>query len=377
MANFDLSMLALKSVCPNNTIEVDDTDLPSVLVYIPAFKNSDVLTGGNDSTHPAFIVNGVQIPGFYYSKYQNVVHAVTNTEGYNVTAAYSLPGEDPAHDINFDTARARCEVKGHGWHLSTNAEWAAIALWCKKNGFMPYGNNNYGKDTRESNYKAIPLHKYTENSVTRTGRVATGTGPLTWSHDKTLGGIWDLNGNVWEWQAGIRFVWGELQILANNDAADPDNPQNETSVCWKAINAADGSLVEPECTVSGSAKLSGNTVKLDYVSGKWTYSTTISSLADQSRSCLFANVTCTAAIGAATKVLLRSLALLPDEGTTEASYEGDYYWLNNGVAERCVIRGGGWANGADAGVFSFSGYLSRAYVGWTVGFRSAYIPNIG
>lgn len=377
MANFDLSMLALKSVCPNNTIEVDDTDLPSVLVYIPAFKNSDVLTGGNDSTHPAFIVNGVQIPGFYYSKYQNVVHAVTNTEGYNVTAAYSLPGEDPAHDINFDTARARCEAKGHGWHLSTNAEWAAIALWCKKNGFMPYGNNNYGKDTRESNYKAIPLHKYTENSVTRTGRVATGTGPLTWSHDKTLGGIWDLNGNVWEWQAGIRFVWGELQILANNDAADPDNPQNETSVCWKAINAADGSLVEPECHVSDTAaKLSGSTIKLDYVSGAWVYTTTVTSSVDQSRSCLFANVTCTAAIGAATKVLLRSLALLPDEGTTEASYEGDYYWLNNGVAERCVFRGGGWDSGAGAGVFYFYGY-SRADVYWNVGFRSAYIPNIG
>lgn len=377
MANFDLSMLALKSVCPNNTIEVDDTDLPSVLVYIPAFKNSDVLTGGNDSTHPAFIVNGVQIPGFYYSKYQNVVHAATNTEGYNVTAAYSLPGEDLAHDINFDTSRARCEAKGHGWHLSTNAEWAAIALWCKKNGFMPYGNNNYGKDTRESNYKAIPLHKYTENNVTRTGRVATGTGPLTWSHDKTLGGIWDLNGNVWEWQGGIRFVWGELQILANNDAADPDNPQNETSVCWKAINAADGSLVTPECTVGGSAKLSGNTVKLDYVGGVWTYSTTISSLVDQSRSCLFAKVACTAAISAATKVLLRSLALLSDEGTTEADYEGDYYWLNNGVAERCAIRGGYWNYGADAGVFSFDGYHSRTGVHWNVGFRSAYIPEIG
>ena len=377
MSNFDLSMLALKSVCPNNTIEVDDTDLPSVLVYIPAFKNSDVLTGGNDSTHPAFIVNGVQIPGFYYSKYQNVVHAATNTDGYNVTAAYSLPGEDPAHDINFDTSRARCEAKGPGWHLSTNAEWAAIALWCKKNGFMPYGNNNYGKDTRESNYKAIPLHRYTENNVTRTGRVATGTGPLTWSHDKTLGGIWDLNGNVWEWQGGIRFVWGELQILANNDAADPDNPQNETSVCWKAINAADGSLVTPECTVNGSAKLSGNTVKLDYVSGVWTYSTTISSLVDQNRSCPFWKAACTAAIGAAAKVLLRSLAVLPDEGAVEADYEGDYYWLNNGVAERCVLRGGGWSNGADAGVFDFDGYYSRAFVDWTVGFRSAYIPAIG
>ena len=374
MANYDLSSLALQSVCPNNVIKVDDSDLPSVLVYIPKFKNSDVLTGGNSATHPAFIVNGSEIPGFYYSKYQNVVHAVTNTEGYNVTAAYSLPGEDPAVNIDFDTSRARCEAKGHGWHLSTNAEWAAIALWCKKNGFMPYGNNNYGKDTRESNYKAIPM----STDSGRTGRVATGTGPLTWSHDKTLSGIWDLNGNVWEWQGGIRFVWGELQILANNDAADPDNPQNETSVCWKAINAADGSLVEPECHVSDTAaKLSGSTIKLDYVSGAWVYTTTVTSSVDQSRSCLFAKVTAAAAVGAAAKVLLRSLALLPDEGATEADYEGDYYWLNNGVAERCVFRGGGWNFGADAGVFSFAGAYSRASVNWNVGFRSAYIPEIG
>ncbi|MDE6901732.1 MAG: hypothetical protein K2P22_03185, partial [Lachnospiraceae bacterium] len=38
---------------------------------------------------------------------------------------------------------------------------------------------------------------------------------------------------------------------------------------------------------------------------------------------------------------------------------------------RCVIRGGGWANGASAGVFSFDGNYSRAHVGWSVGFRSA------
>lgn len=374
MANYDLSSLALQSVCPNNVIKVDDSDLPSVLVYIPKFKNSDVLTGGNSATHPAFIVNGSEIPGFYYSKYQNVVHTTKLTDG-DVTAAYSLPGEDPAVNINFDTSRARCEAKGAGWHLSTNAEWAAIALWCKKNGFLPYGNNNYGKDTRESNYKAIPTYKDGEG---KTCRVATGTGPLTWSHDKTLSGIWDMNGNVWEWQGGIRFVWGELQILANNDAADPDNPQNETSVCWKAINAADGSLVEPECHVSDtSAKLSGSTIKLDYVSSAWVYTTTVTSSADQSRSCLFAKVTAAAAVGAAAKVLLRSLALLPDEGATEADYEGDYFWLNNGVAERCVFRGGTWHNGAAAGVFAFAGPDSRAAVNADVGFRSAFIPEIG
>ena len=365
MANFDLTNLAVKMLCPNNVVQVDDTGLPSVLVYIPAFKNSDVLTGGNDSTHPAFIVNGVQIPGFYYSKYQNCTDA---------GVAYSLPGEDPQASIDFDSSRARCEAKGHGWHLSTNAEWAAIALWCKKNGFLPYGNNNYGKDTRESNYKAVPTYKDGEG---KTCRVATGTGPLSWSHDKTMAGIWDLNGNVWEWQGGIRMVWGELQILANNDAADPDNPQNETSTCWKAINAADGSLVEPENhTTDAAAKLTGNTLRLDYANSVWTYGTSMTNSKDESRSCSFGKVTCTAAVCDAAKVLLRSLALLPDEGAAEADYEGDYMWWNNGVAERCVYRGGSWYSGASAGVFCLYG-PARTYVAAHIGFRSAFIPEIG
>ena len=44
MANFDLTNLAVKMICPNNVVKTDDTNLPSVLVYIPKFKNSDVLT---------------------------------------------------------------------------------------------------------------------------------------------------------------------------------------------------------------------------------------------------------------------------------------------------------------------------------------------
>ena len=359
MANFDLTNLAVKMICPNNVVKTDDTDLPSVLVYIPKFKNSDVLTGGNDSTHPAFIVNGVEIPGFYYGKYQAKV--------YN-SVAYSLPGEDPTASINFDTARARCEAKGAGWHLSTNAEWAAIALWCKKNGFLPYGNNNYGKDSRESNYKAVPSY-YESGKI---ARVATGTGPISWSHDKTMAGIWDLNGNVWEWQGGIRLVWGELQILANNDAADPDNPQNATSTCWKAINAADGALVDPESkTTDSSAHVSGKTVKLDYVNNKWTYSTSITNAKDESRSCAFYQVAADSSIGDAAKVMLRALALLPDSDVTTDVYEGDYMWWNNGVAERCVFRGGDWDDGANAGVFYLNGNNSRSNANTNIGFRAA------
>lgn len=362
MADFNLTKMAVNMFCPGNVVQLDDAGLPSLLVYIPAFKNSDVLTGGDDNTHPAFIVNGQEIPGFYYSKYQNVV--------YN-GMAYSLPAEDPQTSVTFDNALEYCEAKGHGWHLSTAAEWAAIALWCKKNGFLPYGNNSRGKDSREDNYKAIPT---SYNNGETIGRVATGTGPLTWSHDCTPSGIWDMNGNAWEWQSGLRLVWGEIQILANNDAADPDNPQNNTSASWKAINAADGSLVDPECNAS-NAQTSGKTVRLDYVGGVWKFCTNITSASNATRSCTFGKVTCADTIGAAAKVLLRALALLPDEGEAEGNNIDDVYW-NNGTSERCVFRGGSWDPTIDAGMFCLSGAYLRTYAPESLGFRAAYIPNI-
>lgn len=365
MAKYPLTEMAVKMFCPGNVVQQDDSGLPSILVWIPKFKNSDVLTGGDDSTHPAFIVNGKEIDGFYYSKYQNVI--------YN-GKAYSLPAEDPGTKINFNTALEYCEAKGYGWHLSTAAEWAAIALWCKANGFLPYGNNNYGKDSREGEYKALPTYYNNDGTV---GRVATGTGPLKWSHDLSMAGIWDMNGNVWEWQGGLRLVWGELQILANNDAADPDNPQNTTSTCWKAINAADGTLVAPESMTTDTAvKTSGSTVKLDYVDGVWTYCTGITNAVNTTQSCAFAGVTCTDAISDAAKVLLRALALLPDEGAGTSEYENDQMYWNNGVAEKCVIRGGNWYNGVSTGMFATNGITNRVDASASIGFRAAYIPNI-
>jgi len=141
MADFNLTNLALKVLTPTNTILMDDKGLPSVMVRIPKFKISDVIVGGSDSTHPAFIVNGQEVDAIYISKYQNVVY-----DG----RAYSLPLEDPKASINFETALSACTAKGRGWHLMTRAEWAAIALWCRKNNLMPKGNNNYGKDSAES-----------------------------------------------------------------------------------------------------------------------------------------------------------------------------------------------------------------------------------
>ena len=360
-ANFDLTALAVKMVCPNNEIIADKVNgYPSIFVKIPKCKMSDLIAGGSNNVHPAFIVNGQEVDAVYIGKYQ----AFTNG-GIN----YSLPGVDPANSATFDTFVARAAAAGHGFHEITAAEWGLIALWCKKNNFLPYGNNNYGKDSRENNYKAIPTYK---DGSGQTCRVATGTGPLTWAHDGTAAGIWDLNGNVYEWCGGIRFVYGELQILANNNAADSDNSQAAASAEWKAIDATNGALITP----NGSGTTT-NSIKLDYVSSKWKWiSGTISSLSDSSRSCLFKDVTIDAGVSAAAKELLYALALAPDDAAFD--YQGDYFYCNNGAAERAVYSGGYWGDGASIGVFFFDASDARSYSSSALGGRSAYveIPEI-
>lgn len=364
MADFNLTKMAVNMFCPGNVVQLDDAGLPSVLVWIPAFKNSDVLTGGDDSIHPAFIVNGVQIPGFYYSKYQNVVHN---------GKAYSLPAEAPKTGVSFNAALEYCESKGYGWHRSTAAEWAAIALVSKLNGHLPKGNNCYGRDNYEEKYQAIPC---TFDAAGNRVVVSTGTGPVSWSHDNTMSGIWDMNGNVWEVQSGFRTVYGEIQILANNDAADPDNPQNSTSTCWKAINAADGTLVDPECTVSGAPVLSGDTVRLDYLDNIWTYSTNITNVLTAAQSCAFYKMACSEAISDTAKVLLRALALLPDTDAISTDYENANVAFHNGHAERYMGRGGRHTSMSNAGVFSIYASTGRDTTSSDSGFRAAYIPNI-
>ena len=257
MANFDLVKLALKATCPGNDILLDDKGLPSVMVRIPKFKISDVITGGSDSTHPAFLVNGIEVSEIYISKYPNVAHN---------GRAYSLPGEDPASNMTWDTARGYCEAKGRGWHMMTKPEYSAIALWCKKNGFLPYGNNSYGKDSRETLAIAIPA---TFDGEGKTLHTLTGTGPITWSHNKAIDGIWDLNGNVSEWTGGIRMVYGEIQVQPNNNGADSSNLQTAGATTWKAIDATTGAFVDP----NGSGT-TPNSVKADAVNGV-TYSTSI------------------------------------------------------------------------------------------------------
>lgn len=332
-----------------------------ILCVIPAFRLCDVLSTTNTDIHPAFRVNGKEIAGFYFGKYQ--------TKVYN-ERAYSLPAEDPTVSQNFDWFASKTKANGTGWHEATVAEWAAVALWCHKRGCEPRGNNNYGKDTNESTYDAIPAPGVQDSG--KTARVLTGTGPLPWSHNGQMDGIWDMNGNVWEWLLGLRLYKGELHIIADNNAADNSVSTAASSAAWKAIRASDGALITPD----GNGTTSGS-IKLNVVSGKAVWDTTITDQKDEGRGCSFKDIAAGSAVGDAAKLVLMALALMPDAALTgtgiDTTYGGDYFWFNNGAEERLPYRGGRWSIGGGAGLFGLNLDDSRADSYWYFGGRSAFV----
>lgn len=353
MSNFDLSALALAGVCPGNELLYDDTGMPSVMVKIPKLTYAQLGMGESTAVHPAFIVNGQEVDAIWISKYQNIIQN---------GRAYSLPAQDPKASITFDTALAACEAKGPGWHIMTRMEWGLLVRWCENNGFIPLGNNNYGKHSTEKSYKGIPT---LYGSDGKPNRLATGTGPLTWYHDNSPAGIADLCGNVWEWMGGIRTVYGEVQILANNNGADSDNSQAVGSAEWKAIKADTGELVTPD----GSGTTAG-TVKMDWIGSKLTYTTTVTDDSDTYHSTTLGAVVAGDGIGEAAKLLLQSLGMFPY--TEDDLCKSHYISFDPNQAERFFYSGGGWYS-SSCGLASFYGNFPRSNFGTYFGFRAAFV----
>lgn len=366
-SNFDAMKLGVEGYHPTNTVLYDDKGMPSFMVRIPKFKISDVITGGSNSTHPAFIVNGVEVPEIYISKYQNIVED---------ERAYSLPFQDPRVYVTFDQAKNYCENKGKGWHLMTNAEWAAIALWCQKNGYLPRGNTSYGKNHSYAHEHGVVTYSYNDNGTMRDGRVATGSGPVSWTHDNSPDGICDLCGNVWEWSAGFRLKNGQLQVIPDNNAAVAVD-QSDTSTLWKAI-ATNGNLVAPSTSgtlyydvtnagdstqtshgVGGAPLLNNKREHPQYTGGDVNdyYGET---------SCTFKSLA--AKTGVTIPEIARALGLMPLDG-----YAGEgNFWLRN-YGERLPLRGGTWSDESWAGVFALNLHNARGLSDWNVGFRAAFV----
>lgn len=346
MANFDDFKLAIEAMTGGkNTVILDDVGMPSVMVPFTKLKMSELISGGSENIHPAFSVGGVEKDVIYVSKFLNVT--VNNR-------AYSLPMKDPRTSINFDQAVTACRTKGAGWGLMPAALWAAVSLWSRKNGTMPRGNNDYGRDASYRHEKGIPT-LVSSGSVCRT---ATGSGPATWNHNWLPDGIADMNGNVYEWLAGMRLMNGEIQIIPYANCMDPEASMGASSTMWKAI-LEDGTLTDP-----GAA----GTLKYDYMNSKLTL--TNGAVTDDGSTYRYTGFTSMATkSGLTVPEIIKAMTLYPDE--PGGDYGGDYRYATLG-GERVPIVGGSWNGGSDAGVFRWGLDYSRGGSSSDIGFRSAF-----
>lgn len=205
------------------TVLYDDKGFPSYMHVIPKFRYEDLGfdTEMGTGVASAFVKGNAELSEIFIGQYQASVF-----DG----RAVSLPGRDPRTSINYDDSKAACEAKGAGWHLMSMHEWAAVALWCKANGVEPRGNTNHGRAHDATHEVARRQDAGTPGVTEGTARTLTGSGPASWRHDGTLGGIADLVGNIWEWQDGMKTVDGRVFVSADNDYTRSESDWVDTGV---------------------------------------------------------------------------------------------------------------------------------------------------
>lgn len=334
-----------------NTVLYDVKGNPSIMVVVPRFNLEHIDPELGFGPHPAFVVRGRTMPEFFIGKF----HA-TLADGL----AVALPGVDPAVRIDWPSASRACSLKGDGWHMTTNAEWSAIALLASRTGFDPHGNTRFGCDHDHAFETSRRQDSLPPGEAKGEGRHLTGSGPESWNHNGDRAGIADLCGNVWEWQRGLRLVDGEIQVIPENDAAD-EIDHGEDSPLWRAISF-DGNLIAP-----GDAR----SCKWDAAnadgSGIPSLCMTAANKSDGSTyaTARFKSLTANAA---AVPALMKALGLYPWASTGE---RGSLYLRNIGV--RYPFRGGAWIHGPNAGLNALNladGPDARLpYLGFRVAYR--------
>ena len=301
--------------------------------------------------HPAFVVNGVEKPEIFVGTYQGRL-----VDG----ELLSLPNVDPSAAINFDNFSRYARACGAGHHLMTNAEWSAVALQCYKNDTQPLGNTYYGRSSENPLLIGRRQDGLDAGNTAGTARTLTGSGPVEWRHNRKPSGIADLSGNVWEWSAGMRLMNGEIQVIADNNAALHTIDMSATSAQWKAIDAVTGNLVTPDGngTTSGTVKFA-NSGTADYTINGTSFGA-------------IRNLSTTNPVSAAALARLKALCLYPVVEDT-AKFNSDGLWKTIDAGERVLYRGGNWNYAAGAGMFALNLTNARSHAYTGLGARPAFV----
>lgn len=248
-------------------------------------------------------------------------------------------------------------------------EWAAMALWCFKNGHQPRGNTASGKSHEFAWETGAPARD-------NTAKILAGSGPASWRHDGTHQGIADLVGNIWEWNDGMKLVDGRFYYPL-------DNNFNLEESSWPAspvyMDASAGPGDRSGAAASGTPILSDRITKYSETptpsGGGDTGSFDYTHIGGEAGWRTAGTSTTFDAIPIADRQRAAQLLIAPKIASTGSVVfdvaKGAIYARNYGT--RFPLRGGAWSVGAYAGLADLNLDIIRSYAYGNVGLRPAFI----
>lgn len=381
MNNSPLEFLAKKY---GNIVKYDSAgNVSGIFVKFPKMKSSDLVSGLPEHTHPAFIINGVEQDYILLGKYKGGDNGVANG------AILSLPNINPIRSLGADQCLSRMKLAGTGITGMTIADYGFIKLLAQKHGWVPKGNTYWGQSHKDATcwetgktltadtirayngwlYKCLTGHTTsaelrpdlaptywekqgqvggisndgTPDAAHQTGyRTLSGTGPLDWYLGSDPANICDIIGSSLEQQYGYRLYDCELQILENNNAADPEADLSASSAAWKAIlpnQSDDGyTLVAPGTAGTLHWNWTGSAIQLD---------TQCDDLTIGAKGQNFKTLTAHATRLPYVPSIVKELGLFPTDANDNT--EG-YYYVNFVAGERFPRRGGYYYDTSNTGL---------------------------
>lgn len=329
------------------TVLYDDQGQPSIMNIIPKFRYEDIHEALGTGLCSAFVVGGVEKSEIFISTYPNLI---VNGRGV------SMPGSRFS-SVSRTAAKSACTAKGPGWHLLTNHEWAAIALWCAVRGIVPRGNTFYGRShVPGKHYESGVRWDGRDPGDTRSGGTPYtlgGSGPKEWNHDLTVNGIADLVGNRWEHIDLFELRDGQIFTTLDNAHGTSEDEWPATGVFFDAAAppVGDGSC---HC----GAMLAQNVTNSTLADG-----------AEQEDCAGQTWAALSAASGFDIPLWAKQQLIAPIAPNDDFSMlsEGRLYIRNTG--RRCALRGGSYLSTSGAGLGGLNCSIDPTF---TAAFRAAF-----
>ena len=344
----------------SNGLAVNVVDVKS----LTAFADLATANAQGYALHRAFYNAGSIRPGFFVDKYEcsNNGGIASSIRGGNPLSSASdhnpFSGLTGSHSNIYAGAITAAKTRGTRFFCNTRFIHAALALlanahasastsatfcaWYAASGVSaPCGcNNNALGDVNDTSIA------YVSDNHSNCGKTGSANFPAKVAHNGQLSGVMDLNGNMWEINLGLTSNGTNYYLLKTS--ADVSAITNGTTLATDAWGATGLAAMYDSIGATYESLQATSSLRYFGAAGQvLSHATSGTAWAATG-----AGIPLSAGVG----------------GTNQFGADGLWDYRPN---ELCVISGGNWHYGSDAGVWTLHLYSVRGNSSNSVGFRAA------